>query len=539
MASVGEVAEVDKDLAQHVRGLRSPERRTVLPDRWAIRLPMDEKDHSGAFFGRETELRALHEHFWQIARYESGDKSPRHGTSCTVLLTNGPGVGKSSLVEEFQNLADATGICTLQLVPEEFLSEDQFVRAVTSSSLWRGTVPMRMEHWWESHTDAGMAAKVETVARNGVSWSEDWHGPFLKRDRWQEQADTVHRVLSPRHPETAKEVLQALSEACRGGFIIAVDECQSWADFDSNETLRRILQMFADLDTRRDYGVSGGGLLLAGLGDTEPIVAELMQTRTSVLHLPTLRREDCREMVVHELGVSGAPSEIVESWADVLTADFHDWTLHARRAAVIGRDMLFMAQQPGSPEYADSVDLAAMAERLEWVRTATAIQVVQHYHDVVSDAKSIAGGQNVRTIAALAEATDNRFTHDAVHLILETDLVPEVRRDRRQTTELRVQLMHCGLLSYHNPERGIRTGVVETPEEVDLMMPIPSIVGHIRSTAPNWEVNQADAAYVVRATARDPSKFGNSVVAALADDTLKPTAEEESDDGDSDSNGKD
>lgn len=462
----------DKPLPPHeaIHQLGTEARSKAVPKEFYI-SERSEKGHSGTFVGRNTTMQDI-ETFMQ---QNSSGSSP----AFAMLLTNAPGSGKSTVLDEFRFRWARDGCPVIQIGADAFLSRPEFVDQLQSTDLWRREPSPEMRRWAKFQAAGLLTWILYQGSRAFATLKQVPPPPDASLRRWMEVANELHEMTKAKPPSTPEDALVAIDQACRKGFVIAVDECSGWQGHGDSAVAKGLLNLVADATRRRGAGVQGAGLLLAGLSDAQVVTDQLTLSRAKIVHLEPLSREECAELIRTELRAAGAPPSIEERWTATLSRDFGMWTQHSRRAASVASEMIKRTYSAGLTAAERE---ATWDQRLQWVREQTGRQIVHLYAHIVGRASDQIGPRAVRALAAAHQRTLGQIPDLEFHAIVQDGLARHPKRTQRHPdTDSAIQvLMHIGLVHQ-------ALGVTPENRAISWSIPMGSLTSYIEACAEDDE----------------------------------------------------
>lgn len=423
---------------QPIHELGADSNRMPVPE--ALEIPERSGKGAGAIFvGREQVLRDI-EAFLKQKRTEND--------AFALLLTNAPGSGKSTIIDELRFRRAQAGQPLIQLAPGAFLSEQKLLEALQATDLWQRSLGQKAAIWaatrgigligWIGESHLRLTAVLKGVPVR----------PYARFKRWRQVADRLHELTEREPPTTVEAALRAVDRACRRGWIIAVDECNFWDEHQHNETVRSLLYEVADPTKRDASNLAHGGLLLCGLSNAQQATDRLTLSRAKIERLPPLDDAEVALLIRTHLDRAGAPPAITDRWTETLTRDFGKWTQHAQRAASVAAEMIRRT-------YALRLDADTRERtwdhRLQLVREQTAGQIVKLYGRIAAKAQKLIGSRALLELAESNQRTGGRIAHEQCMGIIRRGLARGERQRPEAQGERAVErdLMAMGLLHEH------------------------------------------------------------------------------------------
>lgn len=398
-----------------------------------------------------------------------------------MLLTNAPGAGKSTILDEFRLRQAEAGQPVLQVAPSAFFSEESLMKALQQTDLWKRS--LGTEGRFNATTrDIGLMGGLTETFLNIKEWilpnAEETIGRFR---RWYAIADALHEALRREPPKDLDDTLRAIDTACTQGWIIAVDECSEWDRHTDNAILRDLLYRVADPTKRRGAQVAHGGLLLTGLSEAQQAAITLTLSRAEIKQLPPLSPPEAAMLIRTTLERAGTPPAITERWTQTLARDFGMWTQHAQRAASVAAEMIKRTYRLG---LSSKVREKTWDHRLELVRQQAAAQIVDVYGYITGRAVDLIGEGAMIQLATLNQQTNGQIPNQECLEIINTGHASGNRAqpERAGPDAVARELMAVGLL--HKDMK-----ITPSHSQITWSIPMGSLTGHIlgslRSTNPS------------------------------------------------------
>lgn len=388
-----------------------------------------------------------------------------------LLLTNAPGVGKSTLLDEFRYRQAEKGIAVLQMTGESFLSDAAFVEELRETELWQRSLSEEAIIWATTRAVGIAGWMAELLLRVNLLFGGVPAKPIPRFRHWYEAADRLHDLTRREPPTTVSKALRSIDRACKRGWIIAVDECGGWDQHRDNPKIKELLYEIADASARKGKRLRHGGVFLTGLPNAQEAATAVTLTRVRHLRLEPLTVLEAATLIRTALERVGSPPAITERWTETLARDFGMWTQHARRAASVASEMidrtyglrLSAAERESSWDY-----------RLQLVREQTASHIMELYADITGKVVLLIGPRAVRELATANQRTEGEIPDEECTAIVSAGLARGKRIAPRTTGENAVvrELMAIGLLH--------RDAKLEPDHrEITWSIPMGSLTSHI------------------------------------------------------------
>lgn len=452
--------------------LRTPERINTMEPHERLH-EFQAKGLNRVFIGRGNELQRLSETF-----RGANPKLPlaeRESTAYGALLYGGPGSGKSSLAEHWQDLAEGYQHAVLLIPAKSFASDAAFVKALHRTDVWRAARAL------ESLTANSGEVIQQVGERSGEALSaaiEAHYDVRIPAVAYQLLGGIMQ--LAGREPTTPTDCLEALSDAFEGGWTIAVDEAEDWASMVNSSDTHSLIQEIGDPTMRSDKNRKGG-LLVAGLSDTVNILEEMKLTRFHHIAMGPIAIHECAAVIRDTLNATDLPKAarnlIARRWTATLTRDFHQWAHHTRCAAIAATHMAYAVAERWSREKPEQA--TAFDGELEFARTNAAEGAAKLYRTRWHTANRLTNELATRETVALARTTGN-VIHRTQLIRLLTD--NPMRGSTDKPEEWIQHLNHSGLLEPIIAQSREGEDRSEEPT-MHLRMPIPSMAAHIEANA--------------------------------------------------------
>lgn len=406
------------------------------------------KGHSGIFVGRKTELRRL-------TKYFTGTRSAiRSGNLKRIdrfaaLVTNAPGAGKSALIEEFADQLEDGGVPCLSVRPSVAANPAAFLGRIRNYI--DETAQGRRRSRW------GRIGKVAADRRTavGVGTGVAMVNPLISAITGasilvlQNMAKALSTLWRKSPPESPAEALAQLSEQSEHGFMVTIDEFSRLQDPSiDTATLTAHLELIAE-PSRAGGGPPKTGLILAGLGGSSDVADEIKLSRALTIWLGPPSEDEATQIIQDSLALLDLSDKrkkhLQECWAPQLAAECHGWMEHVAAAA----DMAMAIAMQTNTDAGGTVDPVAEAERLEWVRTRTAVAIRELYEGRLEGAERAMGENGPEYLVALANCTDNLMPMGAIRRVAQhcLRLAGKAGGDDAALDEAVQELKEAGLIS--------------------------------------------------------------------------------------------
>lgn len=377
------------------------------------------KGHSGIFVGREIELRRLTEYFTGTrSAIRSG--SLKRIDRFAALVTNAPGAGKSALIEEFAEQLEAGGVPCLSVRPSVAANPVAFLDRIRNYI--DETAQGRRRSRWGRIGKVAADRRTAVGVGTGVAVVNPLIGAITGASILvlQNMAKALSALWQKSPPNSPAEALTQLSEQSEHGFMVTIDEFSRLQEPSiDTATLTAHLELIAE-PSQSGGGPPKTGLILAGLGGSSDVADEMKLSRALTIWLGPPSETEATQIIQESLGLLDDLSEerqkhLQESWAPKLAAECHGWMEHVAAAA----DMAMAIAMQTNAAASGSVDPAAEAERLEWVRTRTAVAIRELYEGRLEDAERAMGEIGPEHLVALANCTENLMPMGAIRRVVQ------------------------------------------------------------------------------------------------------------------------
>lgn len=431
--------------------LASDARVNEVPER-AVTSRTGLKGHAGLFVGRKDEIARLMQYFTGQRQLSSESDAPdQKRKRFAALVTNAPGAGKTTLVEEFADRMTGLGTACISFTPAQLALPERMIETIkkyvanTAAGKWNERLKTAIDVAGSKTVAVAGGAAVGALATAPAGVIVTGGIAAL-----QGAMKRVARHWVDQPPQTVEAALTQLSAACKAGFIAIVDEC-TWLENKKYDAVQvqDHLYLIADTQSQTQREIHGG-LLLAGLSSASDVTDDLKLSRALTIWLgpPTEQEAEViiRKTLAQAKTTGDRRARLQREWPPALAKDFHNWMEHTAAAAEIARDVA-TATEPMAGEREATAD--EEAQQLEWVRTQAAREIRDLYAERMSSGEKAIGAMGPRRIVALADLTGNQIPMLAVERVIEHcyEETPSVREKPGGITQAKRELKEAGFIS--------------------------------------------------------------------------------------------
>lgn len=463
--------------------LSSKRLQDSIPKKYRLPIPSS-KGLDDLFTGREERLSELLQRFTREPHTDL-DKLPPEKASFTTVVTNPPGVGKSTLLDEFERRYKKQGGKCFPLYPVDVTSNDKFCAAIEKHPIWKAGRRVR----------SGM--KIASVGLDILTLGAGRLAEAMRRARGAlQEADYLEPgdgpvefavALACEDPEREPEaMLAALGRAAGRGFVFIMDEAQYLRRAQTTDETTQLLHLMGDPSARRRAGLRSGGLLVAGLADLEETMSQLSKSRVHTMRLETLEQADCRKMIRKSLSTNlpaATDQKYGEQWTELLTCEFGDWTHHAHAAAYAAGGIAKRLRS----EHPTGLPAGATEEAFEWMRITAAVITEQLYTQALRLAEPYVGLPGIEELFARAQRSGG--------LVTEQELVAAIAHHREVRPESIAAELNDGETIRGLLHTGVFAREFNTCDEATgyYFVPNPSFMRYVQVSAEHgWQDDEDD-----------------------------------------------
>lgn len=452
------------------------------------------KGHKGLCLHRDEELDEIHDYF--MRQWEPEKYGPLLANDpMAYLITNAPGAGKTTLREEAARRMMLEGVTVIELEPRMLANDERFVDGLVRHA-------QTDEEDLKPHAGKSFIANMYGAAISNVATVPLATGltagaliglgapavlvPIgaaitgVAAASLRERREQTKQALAKGMPKNPVEALQLLSRTHNGRFLVTVDEVQGWGGIrEGRSTLETNIGLLTSPSARGADNITGGGLLMSGLGDSPEHFDGLGLSRAKAIWLSELREEDSAKVIAHYINAMPLKGQIRErvrdQWCEALATQFTHWPQHSSAAGLIASLTLRQAE-----EDATALDPKHDELLLNRVKACTARAIARLYDDRIQKAGERSYEDMPAVIVAMADLTDNRMSLKTVDYAIEVAAAASDRdADEARCTEVRGTLLRSGLL---RPNLNPKTRYLR--DVMHYSIGIPSIRDFIRDGTP-------------------------------------------------------
>lgn len=410
-----------------IRELGSPARVRTVPAPVAT-IDRALKGHLGLCVGREHELGRMQEYF-TVQQQAANDGATDVNDCLATVLTNAPGAGKTTMIEEFIMRQEQAGIHCIELTPEELHQEDWLLAALRKHVKVKQSTPqgklMRIGNLLAEATlsspllATAAGTIVGLVKKDPIAGATAAAVVSLAQEIGKRRY-MLRAALDEQPPATPEDAIELLDRVYDGKYIFTVDECHDWLDVKRSQlpNVKRNIRLITDPGQRSSEQRQGGGAVLAGLGDATDALDTLRLTRARVFWLGELDSDAARDAIQHQIELAAKDgnqvervAELAPAWSQQLADTIPHWPQHCAAAGHIARRTIELTD-PSRPN--DQIPDATEEERLDWVHTVTAERIIALYGERRGVFEGAYGKYTSHAVMTLATKTDDNMPVEAL-----------------------------------------------------------------------------------------------------------------------------